>query len=67
MNTATRQLIEQAGVTWRRLATSATVTERDVVRWRGKDPGPPGPIHRAIVALARDLPGGDCDHDGGEG
>ena len=67
MNIAGCRMIEKAGLTWRKLAASATVTERDIVRWRGEGPGRTGPVHRAIAALARDLPGGDCDRDGGEG
>ena len=72
MNNAGCPMINQAGLTWRRLAAGATVTERDVMRWRGEGPGRTGPVHRAIAALARDLPAGDGrtpggGHDGGEG
>ena len=72
MNNAGCRLIDQAGLTWRILAAGATVTERDVMRWRGEGPGRTGPVHRAIAALARDLTGGDDripvgGHDGGEG
>ena len=72
MTTVGCRPIEHAGLTWRKLAAGATVTERDVERWRVAGPGPTGPVHRAIAALARDLPAGDDritfgDHDGGEG
>ena len=65
MNIAGCRPIEHAGLTWRKLAAGATVAERDVMRWRGEGPGRTGPVHRAIAALARDLPAGDRDH--GEG
>ena len=65
MNIAGCRPIDQAGLTWRKLAAGATVAERDVIRWRVAGPGRTGPVHRAIVALARDLPAGDLDH--GEG
>ena len=62
MTTAGCRLFDQAGLTWRKLAASATVAERDVMRWRGEGQLPLGPVHRAIVTLARELPGGE--HDG---
>ena len=62
MNISGCRMIEKAGLTWRRLAAGATIAERDVMRWRGEGPGRTGPVHRAIAALARDLPGGDRDH-----
>ena len=67
MTTAGCRPIEHAGLTWRKLAAGATVAERDVMRWRGEGPGRTGPVHRAIAALARDLPVGDRDHNCGEG
>ncbi len=67
MNIAGCRPIEHAGLTWRKLAAGATIAERDVMRWRVAGPGRTGPVHRAIAVLARDLPVGDHDHDGGEG
>ena len=69
MTTAECRSIEHAGLTWRKLAAGATVTERDVFRWRVAGPGRTRPVHGGIVPLARDLPAGDGsrDHDGGEG
>lgn len=72
MTTAGCRPIEHAGLTWQKLARSIGVTERELtLRW-GEGPGRTGPVHRAIIALARDLPAGDeritvGGHDGGEG
>ena len=52
-----------AGLTWPKLAGSIGITEREVFQWRADNRPRSGPVHRAIVALARDLPGGYGDHD----
>ena len=72
MTTAGCRPIEHAGLTWRILARSIGVTEREFTLLRVAGPGRTGPVHRAIAALARDLTGGDeriivGDHDSGEG
>ena len=72
MTTGGCRPIEHAGLAWPTLAAGATVAERDVMRWRVAGLRRAGPVHRAIVALARDLPAGDDritvgGHDGGEG
>ena len=71
------RLTQESGLGWRELAASATVTERELMLRRGEGRGRTGPVHRAIVALAPNLPGGchlvgedddgNHDHDGGEG
>ena len=69
------RLKKVSGLSWWELAGSIGVTERDAILWRWGERPRSGPGHRAIVALARDLPGGldliaaaaddDCyDHDG---
>ena len=57
---------ETAGLTWPKLAGSIGITEREVFQWRADNRLRSGPVHRAIVALARDLRGdGDHDSEGG--
>ncbi len=63
MTTAGCQPMARAGLTWRRLAASAKVTEPEMTLRRGQRP-PSGPVQRAIAALARDLPGGGSRDDG---
>ena len=61
-------LNERSGLTWRGLAGIIGVAERDAIPLRRVERSRWGPRHRAIVALARDLPGGrdliaDADDD----
>ena len=49
---------EESGLTWRKLAASASIAERDAIPLRRAERFQPGPGHQDIVALARDLPGG---------
>ena len=56
------QLKRASGLTWRDLASRLGVNDGG----RGRDRPPSGAVHRAIVALARDLPGG-CDRTTGDG
>ncbi len=64
---------ETAGLTWQKLAGSINITEREVFQWRADNRPRSGPVHRALVVLARDLRAGcdritvgdhDHDHDG---
>ena len=52
------RLQEESGLTWRKLAASASIAERDAIPLRRVERFQPGPGHQDIVALARDLPGG---------
>ena len=63
MTTAGCRGIEHAGLTWRGLAARIGITDREVFQWRAGNRPRSGPVHRATVALARDLPGGDSNHD----
>ncbi len=64
MTTAGCRGIEHAGLTWRGLAARIDIREREVFQWRADNRPRPGPVHRALVALARDLPVGDHDGEG---
>ncbi len=60
-------LREMSGLTWRELASRLGVSDRGpILRRRGERPRS-GPGHRAIVALARDWPGGYDRITGGDG
>ena len=59
------RLQEESGLTWRRLAASASIAERDAIPLRRVERFQPGPGHQDIVALARDLPGGCVLSTGG--
>ena len=52
------RLREESGLTWRKLAASAGIAQRDAIPLRRVKRFQPAPGHRGIVALARDLPGG---------
>ena len=60
------RLREESGLTWRKLAASASIAERDAIPLRRVERFQPGPGHQGIVALARDLPGGCCVATGGD-
>ena len=51
-------LQEESGLTWRKLAASAGIAQREAIPLRRVKRFQPEPGHRGIVALARDLPGG---------
>ena len=53
------RLREESGLTWRSLAASASIAERDAIPLRRVERFQPGPGHQGIVALARD-PSGGC-------
>ena len=52
------RLRKESGLTWRKLAASAGIAGCDLMPVRRVERFQPGPGHRGIVALARDLPGG---------
>ena len=51
------RLQEESGLTWRKLAASASIAERDAIPLRRVERFQPGPGHQGIVVLARDLYG----------
>ena len=52
------RLWEESGLTWPKLAASAGIAGRDAIPLRRVERFQPGPGHKGIVALGRDLSGG---------
>ena len=56
-----------AGISWKRMAELVGVTDRGALKWR-RGGGPSAANFRAIIELAREIPGGyDLMMDGDDG
>ena len=61
------RLKEMAGISWKRMAELVGVTDRGALKWR-RGGRPSAANFRAIIELAREIPGGyDLMMDGDEG
>ena len=61
------RLKEMAGISWKRMAELVGVTDRGALKWR-RGGRPSAANFRAIIELAREIPGGyDLMMDGDDG